>query len=532
MIHIALCALDVTQSHDMKLLHVSVVILAIVCLGSVSAQDQVVKVSLDKRVLSSDVLAPQKRAEQLGLLRSSNGGQDIPILNFLDAQYYGQIGLGSPPQNFMVVFDTGSSNLWVPSSQCSWFSLACDLHHKYHAANSATYQKNNTQFAIQYGSGSLSGFFSTDILTLGSLEVQQQTFAEATQEPGLAFVAAKFDGILGLGFPEISVGGAVPPFNLMLDQGLVKEPVFSFWLNRNVEGKQGGELTLGGVDPAHFKGEHVWAPVTRRGYWQIAMDSVKVPGTSGTCKDGCKAIADSGTSLLVGPSDEVAAINLAIGAEGVVAAQCRSLVKAYLPQLIKIIATMPPDQVCATIGLCDAQQIPTPARKLLAQTLMQAQQTQQDDLPAELLRQIIPSQQRTAEKVGDSTQCQICEMAVNYVKVALANNETETQIEDKLAGLCDALSFLGSSQAVVDCDKLSELPDVSFTIAGKEFGLTPEQYILKVDAGGEAQCISGFMGLDIPAPAGPLWILGDIFLGAYHTVFDYGNERVGFAEAA
>ena len=75
-------------------------------------------------------------------------------------------------------------------------------------------------------------------------------------------------------------------------------------------------------------------------------------------------------------------------------------------------------QVCATIGLCDAQQIPTPARKLLAQTLMQAQQTQQDDLPPELLRQIIPAEQRTAEKVGDSTQCQICEMAVNYVKVS------------------------------------------------------------------------------------------------------------------
>lgn len=66
------------------------------------------------------------------------------------------------------------------------------------------------------------------------------------------------------------------------------------------------------------------------------------------------------------------------------------------------------------------------------------------------------------------------------LQVALANNETETQIEDKLAGLCDSLSFLGSSQAVVDCDKLSELPDISFTIAGKEFGLTPEQYILKV----------------------------------------------------
>jgi hypothetical protein len=75
----------------------------------------------------------------------------------MNTQYMADISLGSQNEEFTIIPDTGSSNLWVYSSTC-WTSPACFTHHTYHAKKSSTYEKDGQKFDITYGSGSIKGF--------------------------------------------------------------------------------------------------------------------------------------------------------------------------------------------------------------------------------------------------------------------------------------------------------------------------------------------------------------------------------------
>ena len=395
----------------------------------------------------------------------SSSTPSSPVHNYQDAQYFIDISLGSDKQVFRVVPDTGSSNLWVPSKECKWTQISCRLHHRYDHDSSKTYVKNGTEFKIQYGSGAAQGFFSIDGLSIAGLDVKSQIFAEVTDEPGIAFLAAKFDGIMGLAFDSISVGHATPVWYNLVSQGLVTDQVFAFYLS-TASGSD-GELVFGGVDPAHYSGDFEFVALTNQTYWEFKLDDVQISGkTSGYCADGCHAIADSGTSLLAGPVKVVSEINKLIGATGVLTVECEQVIAQYAPQIIQdLAAKMNATAICTDIGLC-------------------------------------PS----------GGKCALCEMLITEAQTLLQGNTSQAEIEKVLDSVCYSLPS-PDGESIVNCSLIPTMPDIDIVLNGKQFTLTANDYVLQISAGSETECLSGFIGIDLPPQLGTgFWILGDVFM--------------------
>ncbi|XP_029160638.1 lysosomal aspartic protease-like [Nylanderia fulva] len=361
----------------------------------------------------------------------NNGGtDDYPITIFmndslvssykyLDAQYYGFIFIGTPPQKFKVIFDTDTSNLWVTSTKCTHLNISCLIHSNYDSKKSSTYIQNDTAIEISCGRDSMAGFLSTDVVSIADLNVQNQTFAEAMHDRIFAFVFGKFDGMLGMGFNMLYGNEVISVFNNIVKQGLVSSAVFSFYLNKELSTEFDGELILGGTDSDYYEGELTYVPVSKKGYWQFTIDKIiiyrhilYVDATQRIykyilCPSGCQAIANIGTSLIYGPTSDISIIN-------------------------------------------------------------------------------------------------------EYIGTLYINGEHRTYCPD--------------GDYVIG----EYMPVISFIIGGKMFNLTSEDYIQQVSRKEHTTCRSGFESQNTTNIS---WILGDIFVYRYYSVFDFEKGRVGFAPA-
>ncbi|KAJ7637865.1 acid protease [Mycena polygramma] len=210
-----------------------------------------------------------------------------------DAEWAGTISIGTPAQQFLVDFDTGSADLWVPSLACT--SWACSSKPKFDASSSSTATEQSGSFEIEYGDDStVSGPVYTDTVSVAGVEVTGQYFSPVTTLPS-SFATESPDGILGLAFPALSNLQHDPFFNTAETNGAVEENRFGFFL-----ASSGSSLFLGGSDESKYSGDTEFHDIdTASGFWQLP--GAKVIVDSVTAVSGFETVIDSGASMIYAP---------------------------------------------------------------------------------------------------------------------------------------------------------------------------------------------------------------------------------------
>ncbi|XP_047630070.1 pregnancy-associated glycoprotein 2-like isoform X1 [Phacochoerus africanus] len=350
-----------------------------------------------------------------------------PLRNHLDMIYVGNITIGTPPQQFSMAFDTGSSDTWVPSTYCQ--SMACVTHNTFDPFQSTTFQLPGIVIDLHYGSGTMTGLLGYDTIQMGDLIIKNQTFGLSLTEDDMVFEHAIFDGILGLGYPSLAIKGTTPIFDTIMNQSLISEPVFAFYLSTETE--VGSMVMFGGVLDCYYKGDLKWVSLSKPHYWQIPLERISMKGKIVACKRGCQAVVDTGTSLTLGPRNQVYNIH-------------KRFSGYYLQDLVK-------DQATGSFG---------------------------------------------------------------------GSSHNQDKVYQPLS------PFL--QQYVVPCQDINTLPDIVFTIEGIDYPVPARAYVQKSSRG---LCVSTFQGRRSRSTRKQLWILGNVFLRLYFTVFDRGQNRIGLAPA-
>lgn len=225
----------------------------------------------------------------------------VVLDNTNDISYTGEMSLGTPPQNFNMVFDTGSSNLWVPSSKCS--TATCIAKNQYDASKSDSSEKTTGTFSIQYGTGSVSCDVFSDVLTLGGLKTKVSA-GEATIMASFFGNVPQMDGIFGLAYQRIASNNIEPPMAALKKAGLIKKNIVGFSMTKDQA--EGSFMTIGDIDQSLMTDKSkklFWHEVSNKMYWDVSITSSSWSNIKGGkfmhgFGSGGKAVVDSGTSLM------------------------------------------------------------------------------------------------------------------------------------------------------------------------------------------------------------------------------------------
>jgi len=266
----------------------------------------------------------------------------VELGNYLDLQYYININVGRPAQTITSIVDTGSFELVIFLSSCH----GCGLSGAFHSARSTTNRLGKLVTQLTYGSGDVEGDEATDLVSLGPLATTEQTFWQIREAKMPLLQHAKFQSILGAGPPETPAADAWDSVAKIAHSAAellrAGQGSLSSVTRKNVEDTLATALEISkrktvlstfnvktfsiclGREPGS-KGYFIWndtaaalqpeifsrLPVAGKHSWTVRLTDVRLrgdgpvsagPDSSISCQDGCGAVIDSGTSLLVAPA--------------------------------------------------------------------------------------------------------------------------------------------------------------------------------------------------------------------------------------
>ncbi|KIY60860.1 acid protease, partial [Cylindrobasidium torrendii FP15055 ss-10] len=245
--------------------------------------------------------------------RRRSTGTNLLVNQDTDSSFYGSLALGTPAVSYNIVFDTGSADFWIASSNCT---SGCENVPTFDPSSSSSFKSANQDFSITYGTGHASGTLATDVVQLAGFSVTDQVFAPAS-EVATGLLSSPVSGIMGMAWQSIASSNAMPFWQNLVANNAWDQPLMAFQLSRylNVAGaqtlEQGGQFSMGFLNSSLYTGDVEYIDLVDDGsYWLVAMTGITVQGNSVSPGSGSTAYAaiDTGTTLVGGPSDEIANI--------------------------------------------------------------------------------------------------------------------------------------------------------------------------------------------------------------------------------